>query len=147
MPKSRGSKQDYDRHFHILLAEDDAELRKLLSWSLRVEGYEVTECPDGLSLLSHLHNYLTADTDPDFQLIVSDIQMPGLTGLEVLEMAMLLERFPPMVLITAFGDEQTHAQAARLGVTAFLDKPFEIEKLVATVRMVAPIPVSVTTGS
>ncbi len=46
--------------------------------------------------------------------------MPGVTGMEILEAASKTDNFPPMILITAFGDEKTHEQAERLGVLAFL---------------------------
>jgi DNA-binding response OmpR family regulator len=121
---------------HILLAEDDDELRKLLAWSLHRAGLMVTECADGLVLLDHLDGYLFSRETNDFDLIISDIRMPGITGIEILEGLHTLENFPPMILITAFGDEETHAQAQRLGVAAMFDKPFDIEDLLATVREV-----------
>ena len=71
----------------------------------------------------------------EYDLIISDIRMPGVTGLEVLEGASQTDGFPPMILITAFGNEETHEQAERLGAVAFLDKPFEIELMIETVRL------------
>ena len=118
----------------ILLAEDDDELRKLLTWSLHKEGYRVTECTDGMVLLNNLDGYLFLEEANGFDLIISDIRMPGLTGIEILEGLHTYENFPPMILITAFGDEETHAQAHRLGATAILDKPFDIEDLLTKVR-------------
>ena len=118
----------------ILLAEDDDELRKLLTWSLHKEGYEVTECTDGMDLLNHLDGYLFTGEANGFDLIISDIRMPGITGIEILEGLHTHENFLPMILITAFGDEETHAQAHRLGAAAIFDKPFDIEDLLAKVR-------------
>jgi DNA-binding response OmpR family regulator len=127
----------------ILLAEDDDELRKLLAWSLHKEGYKVTECTDGMDLLNHLDGYLFSGETIDVDLIISDIRMPGLTGLEILEGLHTIENFPPMILITAFGDEETHAQAQRLGAAAILDKPFDIEDLLTRVREILCLSTSI----
>lgn len=118
----------------ILLAEDDDELRKLLTWSLHKEGYQVTECADGMVLLNNLDGYLFLGEAKCFDLIISDIRMPGITGIEILEGLHEHDDYPPMILITAFGDEETHAQAARLGAAAVFDKPFEIEDLLTKAR-------------
>ena len=130
----------------ILLAEDDTEMRRLLAEAFREEGYGVRECTNGFKLLERLGNKLVArevlhyDAE-EFDLIISDIRMPGVTGLSVLEGIHMFEGFPPMILITAFGDEETHARAAELGATAVFDKPFEIEDLLAKVREVLePVP-------
>ena len=118
----------------VLLAEDDEELRKLLTWSLHKEGYKVTECTDGMVLLNYLDGYLFLGEANGFDLIISDIRMPGITGIEILEGLHTHENFLPMILITAFGDEETHAQAHRLGAAAIFDKPFDIADLQAKVR-------------
>ncbi|MFQ5902241.1 MAG: response regulator [Candidatus Binatia bacterium] len=118
----------------VLLAEDDDELRKLLAWSLRREGYHITECADGMCLLNYLDSFLLQTESRDYDLIISDIRMPGISGLEILKGLHACEGFPPMIMITAFGDEETHAQAHRLGAAAIFDKPFDIENLLAKVR-------------
>jgi len=128
----------------VLLAEDDGEMRALLARALRGDGYDVVECPDGFRLLEQLGSLLLspevlgADPTP-FDLIVSDIRMPGVTGLSVLEGLQLFEGLPPMILITAFGDAQTHAAAQRLGAVAVFDKPFDVDDLLAQVRQTAPV--------
>jgi DNA-binding response OmpR family regulator len=70
----------------------------------------------------------------DFDLIISDIRMPGVNGLSVLEGLREFKGVPPIILITAFGDEQTHADAERLGAAAVINKPFEITELLSTAR-------------
>jgi FixJ family two-component response regulator len=60
--------------------------------------------------------------------------MPGLTGLEVLAGLRKRDQSTPVILITAFGDEQTHAEAKRLGATAVIDKPFDTADLLTAVR-------------
>jgi len=122
----------------ILLAEDDYDMRKLLTWSLRRSGYEVIECPDGVHLLDHVRTFFPPAEPEDLDLIISDIRMPGVTGLEVLEGTREYKEFPPIILITAFGDEETHDQARRLGAAAMFDKPFDIDELLAKVREIVP---------
>jgi CheY-like chemotaxis protein len=122
----------------VLLAEDDAQMRLLLAEALSGDGYEVVECADGAALLDALTRLLEPGHVRDIDLIVSDIRMPLVTGIEVLEGMKDYIGFPPMILITAFGDAETHAYAQRLGAAALLDKPFEIENLLAEVRRFAP---------
>jgi len=121
---------------HILLAEDDKEMRALLALTLRRAGYRVTECHDGVGLLTHLAPFLLPNGigDQDVCLIISDIRMPGFTGMEVLEGVPKNEGFPPMILITAFGDEKTHALAKEFGAAAMFDKPFDMDDLLAKVH-------------
>lgn len=113
----------------VLLADDDDEFRSLIEHALRGAGYCVTICPDGLTLADHVGSYVLEGAKDNFDLIVSDIRMPGLSGLQVLEGMNGWSGFPPMILMTAFGDEQVHAAAERLGAAAMLDKPFELETL------------------
>lgn len=132
----RRSKRTLDRNsLCILLAEDDEEMRRLLTCMLRKEGYQVTECPDGISLLDQLSSFfLHEENQRNFDLIISDIRMPGVTGMEILMGASEDKNFPPMILITAFGDKETHIQAERLGVAALFDKPFDIDDMLNKVR-------------
>jgi CheY-like chemotaxis protein len=128
----------------VLLAEDDQELRAVLVQALRKNGYQVTECGDGFRLLDHLGSVLRSPevlaSDPvRFDLVISDIRMPGVTGMSVLEGVSLFEGFCPVILITAFGDEETHAQAKRLGAAAIFDKPFDINDLLLKVRQIAGV--------
>jgi len=122
--------------YRILLAEDDNEMRAMLVFALHKAGYEVIECSDGLGLLTHLEPFLfnTEFEFKDVALIISDIRMPGFTGLEVLEGMQNSEGFPPMILITAFGDRKTHAIAEKYGAAAVFDKPFDLDDLLAKVH-------------
>ena len=112
----------------VLLAEDDRELRRLLAGVLRKQGYFVKEAGTGFELLEHLGSLIRQNTA--FDLIVTDIRMPGVTGLSVVEGLRNGHTRgrcgTPVILITAFGDEDTHAEARRLGAV-ILDKPFDLE--------------------
>ncbi|MBW2369142.1 MAG: response regulator [Deltaproteobacteria bacterium] len=126
--------------YHILLAEDDKEMRALIALSLRKGGYRVTECGDGIGLLTHLEPFLLPKGigDKDVGLIISDIRMPGLTGMELLAGKPKNEGFPPIILITAFGDKETHAQAKELGAAAMFNKPFDMDDLLTIVHEFLP---------
>lgn len=120
----------------ILLAEDDYEMRRMLALRLRKENYEVIECSDGYQLLDHMGNPVFEGQPDDFDIIISDIRMPGITGIEVLEGIYESEWFTPMILITAFGDNEVHNKAEELGAAAFFDKPFDIEKLLEKIKQI-----------
>jgi len=122
----------------ILLAEDNKEMRTLLAQALQTACYRVSECVDGWDLCEHLHSFILPDSSKHDQvdLVISDIRMPGLTAFEILEGVEDTDEFPPIILITAFGDEDTHAQAEKFGVAAIFDKPFEIDDLLEKVHKI-----------
>lgn len=108
----------------VLLAEDDNELRRLLAAVLRRQGFRIEEVTDGFSLRDRLQ----CPPLPDF--VVSDVRMPGLSGLEVFQLLRWKALpIPPFVVITGFGDEAAHELAAGLGAVATFDKPFDVDEL------------------
>lgn len=114
----------------LLLAEDDEAFRTLLRQALAHEGYDVVAVKDGAELLEQLSTSLAVGLDHDrFDVVVSDVRMPGWTGLNVLITMSHQAKPPPIVLITAFGDERLHEQAMKAGAVAVLDKPFELDDL------------------
>lgn len=122
----------------ILLAEDDFEMRRFLATALRMDGYEVTEASDGVTVLDRIGPYLYNGMQFDYDLIISDIRMPGVDGLEILAGLRMCDGAPPVILITAFGNRRIHMEAERFGAADILDKPFDIEDLRAVVRRVVP---------
>lgn len=122
--------------YRVLLAEDDDEMRVLLAMTLRKSGYEVVECADGIGMLTHLAAFLLPEefARESVDLIISDIRMPGVTGMEVLQGKPNKQGFPPMILITAFADAETHALANRFGAAAIFDKPFDMDVLLKKVK-------------
>jgi DNA-binding response OmpR family regulator len=113
----------------VLLAEDDAAFRELLASVLRANGYEVLEAANGEELLDHVaFGLLRGEKYRTFDLIVSDIRMPRHTGLEILNGMRSANLSVPVILITAFGDAETHRIAYELGARV-LDKPFDMTEL------------------
>jgi len=123
----------------ILLAEDDLEMRRMLSWYLQKKGCNVTACKDGNDLMRHLGLPVPLEDFQGFDLIISDIRMPGATGLQVLEAAKEFDDFPPIILITAFPDKQTLDLAKRLGAAAILSKPFDMDDLLTEISQIFPL--------
>ena len=118
----------------ILVAEDDAALRALIATALRQAGYQVVEAGDGVEAVGNAQAWVFRGQPiepPD--VIVSDIRMPGWSGLDTLRILRAGAEAPPVVLMTAFGSHETHELAARLGAAHVFDKPFPIEDLVAVV--------------
>ncbi len=122
---------------HLLLAEDDDEMRAMLADVLRADGYLVTEVSDGEEMVSKMIELVDAESHP-LDVIVSDIRMPGHSGLEVLTLVRNLGLQTPVILVTAFGDLKTHRQAESLGVSAVLDKPFDLDDLRTLLLHFAP---------
>lgn len=116
---------------HVALAEDDDDLRSLLATMLRRAGYRVHEFSSGSQLLRTLEPASPAHSDSEVDLVISDIRMPGASGLEVLAKLHSGEQPVPVVLMTAFGDRSTHEKALKMGAAALIDKPFEVEELVS----------------
>jgi two-component system, response regulator, stage 0 sporulation protein F len=122
----------------VLVAEDDDEMRRLLSKVLDADGYATVECRNGIDLYTHLEPFVVRRIALDFDAIISDIRMPGLTGLEILEDLHDCRGFPPVILITAFGDAGVHIRARRAGAAAVLDKPFGTEELLDKLHEIVP---------
>jgi two-component system cell cycle response regulator CpdR len=113
----------------ILVAEDDAEMRRLIVEALRKDGHDVIEASDGGQLQVAIAD--ESFRDPALsQLggVVSDVRMPVCGGLDVLERLVLRQQHVPFILITAFGDDETRRRAKRLGAL-LLDKPLSLDVL------------------
>lgn len=107
----------------VVVADDDAEWRVLLRYSLEQAGFQVLEASRGDVAL-----VMVERQRPD--VIVLDHHMPGLNGLDVI--AVLHRRWPtlPIVLMSAFADPRIAEQALGLGASRYLDKPFHMVALV-----------------
>jgi len=121
----------------ILVAEDDAELRALIGATLRDAGYEVVEASDGDALIDKLADVLRpGQVSAPFDLILSDIRMPNFSALDVLVGARRFIGRIPVVLMTAFGDQNLHDRARWRGATLVLNKPVRLAELCGTVERV-----------
>ena len=121
----------------VLIAEDNSTLADLLSFCFFRQGYSVVRCRDGLSLMERLNDGIEGTAEP-IDLVITDIRMPGLTGLEVLEAFAQRPGCPPIICMTAFGNLETHTQAKQLRAAAMFDKPFDIDVLLKKARELCP---------
>lgn len=131
MRKARGEKAVRRLGPHrLLLAEDDGPFRFLLTSALRKDGYQIVAVSNGVDLMDILGDSLSPDgTFAAFDLMLSDLRMPGWPGLEALAKVGKNPGMPPFILFTAFGDEDTHKRALEIGALTLLDKPFDIDYL------------------
>jgi len=102
----------------ILLADDDAALLRVIQFKLKQRGYEVTAVTDGEQALQALRN-------ARFDLLLSDMRMPKLDGLELLEQAKEIQPDLEVILITAYATVSQAVEAVKLGAFDYLTKPFE----------------------
>ncbi len=118
------------RATRVALAEDDVHFRRLIAAALRNDGFDVLEVSNGRDLLQRVASrMLNPNREPPLDLIISDIRMPLMTGLNLLAGLRNADWDIPVILMTAFGDESTHEEAKRLGAGAVFDKPFRIDDL------------------
>jgi DNA-binding NtrC family response regulator len=118
------------RPLRVLLAEDDREMRRLLVAILRRSHCDVIEAKTGSQLWELIvHGALGTRSEPQVDLIITDVRMPGRSGLDVLSSLRKRDAWTPVILITAFGDTDTHAEAHRLGALAVFNKPFDLDDL------------------
>ena len=111
----------------ILVVDDDSAMREMLAELLRDEGYSVSEA-------DAVDSALQLATDHEFDAVLSDIKMPGRSGLELLGEMRQLRPATPVVLMTAFGSIDAAVDAMRAGATDYLTKPFEPEAVLLTLE-------------
>jgi DNA-binding NtrC family response regulator len=106
----------------VLVVDDDLIVQDSVKCLLDTDGYEVTTAATGEEALSRLARQ-------GFDVVVSDIKMPGLTGLDVLERSRMLSPRPGIVLMTGYATLDTAIEALRRGASDYLLKPFEVDDL------------------
>jgi DNA-binding response OmpR family regulator len=110
----------------VLVVEDESTLSATLQYNLQQEGYEVTIAPDGESALT-----AASENQPD--LIVLDLLLPGLSGLEVCRI-LRREMTVPILMLTAKTGEMDKVVGLELGADDYVTKPFSMRELMARVR-------------
>jgi CheY-like chemotaxis protein len=121
----------------FLVADDDPQVRALIAYVLRRDGADVVETGRGVELLEWAELAAWTSKRDVFDGIFSDIQMPDVTALDVLRKVPSIPRITPVVLVTAFGDEETRRTAYALGAEMVLSKPVNPDDLRALARSLA----------
>jgi DNA-binding NtrC family response regulator len=106
----------------ILVVDDEPAIQDILTWSLEAEGYNVATAASG-------EEALTRFAEQDFDVIVTDIVMPGLNGLDLLERSRVLNPRASVIVMTAYAALETAITALRRGASDYLEKPFSVEVL------------------
>jgi len=135
--ESRTSRSNGDRFrkHRLLVAEDDRSFREMLVAIFKADGHEVVAVANGLDLLDTLAVSVAPEVGTGkFDLVISDVRMPGSTGLQVFAQMAGAPKIPPFILITAFGSEDLHAEAEQLGAVAVLDKPVDFDVLLTFIN-------------
>ncbi len=111
----------------VLVADDEASARTGLATLLRDEGFEVVLAEDGLKALAQVQ-----ETAPD--VLVTDLRMPGIDGIELLKRAREIDPELIAVLVTAFADVETAVRAMHEGAEHYLTKPLQVDELVLVIQ-------------
>ena len=118
----------------ILVADDETSLRTVLAAILRREGFRVSSVKDGQEAIDVLHNSYLHDEDDFFDLLITDICMPRVDGMALLERVGI--EFPnlPVVILTAHGTVDHAVSALKKGAFDFLTKPYDRDEIVRVVK-------------
>jgi excisionase family DNA binding protein len=108
----------------VLVADDEASIRELLSKTLALAEYEVDTAPDGRAAIERLRL-------GRYDLLIADLKMPGLDGLALIREAKRLRTDLPVIIITGFSTESSAIEAVNLGVAGYLTKPFRVPQVLA----------------
>jgi two-component system response regulator AtoC len=111
----------------VLVVDDKEMMRDSVATTLQRAGFTVLTAPDGTQGLD-----IVAKKRPDA--VVTDMRMPGLSGMELLEKIREIDDELPIVLMTAFGTIETAVKAMKMGAFDYLTKPFEGDELIITVK-------------
>ena len=111
----------------ILIVDDEPRMRHLLAIMLERKGHTIEQAPDGAQALHMVENY-------PFDMVISDLKMPKLDGIGLLNEINKMESPSPVVFITAFATIDSAVEAMKAGAADYITKPFEEERIVLTVE-------------
>src|SRR3954451_7504160 len=111
----------------LLVVDDDPSQRSLLHSFLASQGFEIIAVPSGADALTTLKNR-------EVSMMVSDVRMPGMSGLETLRRARKEHENLPVLLVTGYADIREAVGAMRDGAVNYLSKPIDLDELLASVR-------------
>ena len=122
------------KKYHIVVAEDEKHTRRALLIILRKAGYIATVIEDGQKALQEILDHIKVSEKID--LLITDIQMPKLSGVDLIRELAKQNIDIPVLIITGYGDEEEYANAVRAGCMECIEKPFEPHELLDSVAYV-----------
>lgn len=123
----------HDMKLTVYVVEDDEAVRNSLRTILEIYGYSVASFAAGEEFLEH------ADVTAR-KVVILDVNLPGASGLEILKRLRDDDKFIPAIVVSGRADNDMRAQAIRLGARAFLEKPIEIDALLAVINSIDAAP-------
>ena len=112
---------------NILIVDDDRDMQTILSDTLELEGYKITVAGDGKAALKEI-------TSSSPELILLDVKLPGMSGLEILEKIRKINKRVVVIMLTGYGDIKDAVQAIKLGAFDYITKPFDDEDMIANIK-------------
>ncbi|MEE8395794.1 MAG: fused response regulator/phosphatase [bacterium] len=132
MPKKKESLKEEEGHprSSLLVVDDDPDILRIVKFFLSKQQYEVFDAADGAEALEVLESH------PEIELILSDVMMPRVNGLDLLKAVRANAKFAeiPVILISAEGETSQKVAGLNLGADDFITKPFNFDELMARVR-------------
>ncbi|MDP6739934.1 MAG: sigma-54 dependent transcriptional regulator [Planctomycetota bacterium] len=125
-------KTDETQRAAILVVDDEGDIRQSLEMLLTYEGYEVWTAKDGNEAIARLDREAEDGRSP--VLVLTDLKMPGLDGLGLLDAIQERESAPPVILISGHGDVAVAVDAMKRGASNFLEKPLDENRVLVTLR-------------
>jgi excisionase family DNA binding protein len=127
-PSTGGPVGAVARHDHprVLVVDDEASIRELLSKTLALAEYDVETAPDGPTALDRLRV-----SGEEYDLLIADLKMPGMDGLTLIREVRRIHAELPIIIITGFSTESSAIEAVNLGVAGYLTKPFRVPQVLA----------------
>jgi DNA-binding response OmpR family regulator len=110
-----------------MIIEDDEEMRSLMKDFFEEEGFETDSVSNGVDALRKL-------SKGHFDLVITDIRMPGLTGLDILPTIRRLKPETPIIVMTAYGSDDVRRRSLERGATIYLEKPIHLSQLRTVIR-------------
>ena len=111
----------------ILIVEDEKILRISLEDALTAEGYTVLALEKGRDALAALEN-------GDFSLLITDIRLPDISGMEILRQSMIISAATPVIMMTGYGNIEDAVESMKSGAFDYITKPFNLEEMFVTVK-------------
>lgn len=116
---------------HILVVDDEQNMRNTLAFILEAANYQVTTAAEGREALEEI--LAARENGRPIDLLITDMRLPGLTGLQLIDELNYLKIKIPVLVITAYGDRSLFLELMRTGCADYLEKPFDYKELVKRV--------------
>ncbi|HAC64285.1 MAG TPA: DNA-binding response regulator, partial [Cyanothece sp. UBA12306] len=133
LPRS-SSKDKENLHHRVLVVEDEDVIRDMVTIALEEEGYEVVAASNGRMALNLLQNPESSDPESAFALIVLDLMLPQVNGLDICRVLRHNNNTVPILILSAKASETDRVLGLEIGADDYLTKPFSMRELIARCR-------------